>query len=115
MNLYPHQEKALEESKGLSRVAYYWDIGLGKTFIGSEKLSELGAGVNLVICQKSKIRDWMIKKMALSILKLAKPMMGNKSLRLTGKMIGMDVERVLPAIFASLSKEKIQEALKQTK
>ncbi len=33
----------------------------------------------------------------------------------TGKMIGMDVERVLPAIFASLSKEKIQEALKQTK
>jgi hypothetical protein len=30
-------------------------------------------------------------------------------------MIGMDVERVLPAVFASLSKEKIQEALKQTK
>lgn len=59
MNLYPHQEKALEESKGLSRVAYYWDMGLGKTFIGSEKLSELGAGVNLVVCQKSKIRDWM--------------------------------------------------------
>ena len=57
----------------------------------------------------------MIKKMALSILKLAKPMMGNKSLKLTGKRIGMDVERVLPAIFASLSKEKIQEALKQTK
>lgn len=47
--------------------------------------------------------------------KLAKPMMGNKSLKLTGKMIGIDVERVLPAIFASLSKEKIQEALKQTK
>ena len=64
---------------------------------------------------KADLHMGMIKKMALSILKLAKPMMGNKSLKLTGKMIGMDVERVLPAIFASLSKEKIQEALKQTK
>lgn len=64
---------------------------------------------------KADLHMGMIKKMALSILKLAKPMMGNKSLKLIGKMIGMDVERVLPAIFASLSKEKIQEALKQTK
>ena len=59
---------------------------------------------------KADLHMGMIKK-----IKLAKPMMGNKSLKLTGKMIGMDVERVLPAIFASLSKEKIQEALKQTK
>ena len=59
MNLYPHQEKALEESKGLSRVAYYWDMGLGKTFAGGEKLKQLGANVNLVVCQKSKVQDWM--------------------------------------------------------
>lgn len=59
MNLYPHQEKALEQSKGLSRVAYYWDMGLGKTFIGSEKLMERDARVNLVVCQKSKIQDWV--------------------------------------------------------
>lgn len=32
---------------------------LGKTFGGSEKLIQLGAKVNLVICQKSKIDDWI--------------------------------------------------------
>ena len=34
-------------------------MGLGKTFVGSEKMKELGAKVNLVICQKSKINDWV--------------------------------------------------------
>jgi SNF2 family DNA or RNA helicase len=33
-------------------------MGLGKTFVGAEKLIDLGAKVNLVICQKSKIEDW---------------------------------------------------------
>lgn len=33
-------------------------MGLGKTFTGAEKLKQLGARVNLVICQKSKIDDW---------------------------------------------------------
>jgi SNF2 family DNA or RNA helicase len=33
-------------------------MGLGKTFTGGEKLIQLGAKVNLVICQKSKIDDW---------------------------------------------------------
>lgn len=32
---------------------------MGKTFVGSEKLYQLGARVNLVICQKSKINDWI--------------------------------------------------------
>lgn len=59
MNLYPHQEKALEQSKGLSRVAYYLDMGLGKTFVGGEKLIQLDSKVNLVVCQKSKIQDWV--------------------------------------------------------
>ena len=58
MKLYEHQIKALEETAGRNRVAYYFDMGLGKTFIGSEKMRELGAGVNLVICQKSKVDDW---------------------------------------------------------
>ena len=35
------------------------DMGLGKTFTGAEKLIRLGAKVNLVICQKSKIDDWI--------------------------------------------------------
>lgn len=34
-------------------------MGLGKTFVGSEKMKQLGANVNLVICQKSKIDDWV--------------------------------------------------------
>ena len=36
-----------------------WVNGLGKTFVGSEKMIQLGAPVNLVICQKSKIDDWV--------------------------------------------------------
>ena len=34
MELFDHQKKALIESKNLNRVAYYWDMGLGKTYIG---------------------------------------------------------------------------------
>lgn len=34
-------------------------MGLGKTFVGSEKMKQLDANVNLVICQKSKVEDWM--------------------------------------------------------
>lgn len=59
MNLYPHQAKALEETSGQNRVAYYHDMGLGKTFTGSEKMMSFGGKVNLVICQKSKIDDWV--------------------------------------------------------
>lgn len=34
-------------------------MGTGKTFVGSEKLKELDGRVNLVVCQKSKIDDWV--------------------------------------------------------
>ena len=59
VKLYPHQSKALDDLKPLNRVALYWDMGLGKTYGGSEKMKELGAKVNLIICQKSKIADWV--------------------------------------------------------
>ena len=59
MKLYKHQIDGLERTKDFNRVAYYWDMGTGKTFVGSEKLKELGAAVNLVVCQKSKIQDWL--------------------------------------------------------
>lgn len=58
MQLFEHQQKALEQTKDLNRVAYYLDMGLGKTFVGSEKMMSLQKDVNLVICQKSKIQDW---------------------------------------------------------
>lgn len=51
--------EVLEQTKGLNRVAYYLDMGLGKTFVGSEKMMELGNRVNLLICQKSKVNDWV--------------------------------------------------------
>ena len=57
MRLYKHQTEALELLKSKNKVALYWDMGLGKTFGGSEKLVDLKAKVNLVICQKSKIDD----------------------------------------------------------
>lgn len=59
VSLYPHQKKVIEDTEDQNKVAYYLDMGLGKTFVGSEKMRELGAPVNLVICQKSKIDDWV--------------------------------------------------------
>ena len=58
MKLYQHQEEALNHTKGKNRVAYFHDMGLGKTFTGAEKMMQLGEVVNLVICQKSKVNDW---------------------------------------------------------
>lgn len=59
VNLFNHQSEALNVTADKNRVAYYHDMGLGKTYTGSEKLVQLGAKVNLVICQKSKIDDWV--------------------------------------------------------
>ncbi len=59
LKLYDHQKEALELTHGLNRVAYFYDMGLGKTFIGSEKLIQLNNTVNLIVCQKSKIDDWL--------------------------------------------------------
>ena len=59
VKLYDFQQKILQDSQDRTRVAYYLDMGLGKTFVGSEKLKQLGAFKNLLICQKSKINDWI--------------------------------------------------------
>lgn len=59
MKLYEHQEKALKLSEGFDHAAYFHDMGLGKTYTGSEKMMQLGARMNLVICQKSKVQDWL--------------------------------------------------------
>ena len=59
IDLFPHQIHALQATNGQNHVAYYLDMGLGKTFVGSEKMCELGANVNLLICQKSKVQDWI--------------------------------------------------------
>lgn len=59
IKLYPHQEEALNQTKDFNRVAYYLDMGLGKTFVGSEKMKELGTNLNILVCQKSLIPTWI--------------------------------------------------------
>lgn len=59
MQLYQHQIDGLKATEGMNHVAYFWDMGLGKTFAGSEKMMQLGAMLNLVVCQKSKVQDWV--------------------------------------------------------
>jgi len=59
MKLFPHQQDALNVTEGRNRVAYYLDMGLGKTFVGAEKAFRMGSRVNLVVCQKSKVQDWL--------------------------------------------------------
>ena len=57
MELFKHQQEALEQTKDLNRVAYYLDMGLGKTFVGAEKAMSFDKDI-LIVCQKSKIADW---------------------------------------------------------
>lgn len=59
IKLFKHQEDILEETKDMNKVAYYLDMGLGKTFVGSEKLHQLNKRANLLICQKSLIPMWI--------------------------------------------------------
>ena len=59
MQLFPHQKEALEQTKNKNLVAYYLDMGLGKTFVGSEKAVSFEEQFILVVCQKSKIQDWI--------------------------------------------------------
>lgn len=53
-----HQKDVLKQTEKFNRVAYYLDMGLGKTFIGAEKMIRFHTEENLLICQKSKIKDW---------------------------------------------------------
>ena len=59
MKLFPHQIDGLKQTEGHPNCALYWDMGLGKTFGGSEKMIQFGNRVNLVVCQKSKVDDWV--------------------------------------------------------
>ena len=59
MKLFDFQLQALEDTKDFNRCAFYHTMGLGKTYTGTEKMYRLGAYVNLIVCQKSKINDWI--------------------------------------------------------
>lgn len=58
VQLYPYQAAQLDASRDFNRVAYYHDMGLGKTFTGAEKAVSYGLPI-LLVCQKSKIDDWI--------------------------------------------------------
>lgn len=59
LKLYEHQQQAVDYLKNFKNCLIGDDMGLGKTFEGSEMLHFYGNRVNLVVCQKSKVNDWM--------------------------------------------------------
>lgn len=58
LELFPHQQKTLDQTKNFNRVGYFLDMGLGKTFCASEKIQSLDENSSLLICQKTKVGDW---------------------------------------------------------
>ena len=59
IKLLPFQIDALKAIEHRKRCAIYYGLGLGKTFIGAEKLMSFDSNIKLVVCQKSKIDDWL--------------------------------------------------------
>lgn len=59
VTLMPHQLEGMRKTEGYPNVAAYWDMGTGKTHLGSEMMYRYSNPVNLVICQKSKVVDWV--------------------------------------------------------
>lgn len=59
MELYPYQKEILEQSKSMKKVAYYMEMGTGKTFVASEKIKHIPLEEHIVVCQKSKVDDWV--------------------------------------------------------
>lgn len=60
MGLFAYQQAALDRVCGKRSCAFYHDMGLGKTFTGAEKLmSDRRWKRALVVCQKSKVADWV--------------------------------------------------------
>lgn len=59
IKLYEHQQEAMKQTEGFQNIAVYHDMGLGKTFTGSEMMKRFGCRINLIICQKSKVQDWV--------------------------------------------------------
>lgn len=58
MKLYKHQELAINKAKNFNNVGFYLDMGLGKTFVGTEQMKIYNNKNNVLICQNSKVDDW---------------------------------------------------------
>ena len=57
LNFMPHQNRVLNQTEPFNRVAYYLDMGLGKTFVGAEKMYLLNNAVNLVKIGRASCRE----------------------------------------------------------
>ena len=91
MKLFPHQIQSLEETSNQNRVAYYLDMGLGKTFVGSEKADTFPEKI-LIVCQKSKIADWMqhfIEYYSYPVFDLTKKKLIEEFVSVIGKCVGV--------------------------
>lgn len=58
MELYEHQKRVLQDTLLYNKVAYYLDMGLGKTFTGSVKATSFNKPI-LIICPKPLISQWI--------------------------------------------------------
>lgn len=58
MELYKHQKQVLEQIKNRNKCALYLDMGLGKTFVASEKMIQLDENLTVIVCPKSVIDTW---------------------------------------------------------
>lgn len=58
MELYKHQKQVLEQIENQNRCALYLDMGLGKTFVASEKMKQLDEALNIIVCPKSVVDIW---------------------------------------------------------
>lgn len=59
VELFKHQSDVLNDTVNNNKVGYFLEMGLGKTFVASEKMKQLDTRINLVVCQKSKVDDWV--------------------------------------------------------
>lgn len=58
MELYDYQKNVLQQTKDHNRVAYYLDMGCGKTITGSYKATSFKVPI-LIVCPKSVISQWI--------------------------------------------------------
>lgn len=92
IKLLDFQAAALEAVKDNERCAFYHEMGLGKTFTGSEKLMSFGNATNLVVCQKSKVNDWVNhfkEHYSLAIFNLTKPKQFNAFFACSDRKVGV--------------------------
>lgn len=91
IQLFGHQQAALDQTNGQNRCAYYLDMGLGKTFVGSEKANSFPNKI-LLVCQHSKIDDWIehfLTNYPLTVFNLTKPRQIEEYMVTVGKCVGV--------------------------